>query len=134
MDDEYINNQEQVFPYSFMKKDKQGSRTFEIYWDEVWLGLRKNVHYRKLNPKYVTEDGMIAEYLLDESDDEEAKRHYELLQLDALDCIYLPYMKDSFRWTNDEKRHIWNRVKESGRDYLLSEIIQLLNEYRQRKK
>lgn len=133
-DDEYINNQEKVLPYSFMKKDKHGNKTYEIYWDEVWLGLRKNVHYKRLIPKYVTEDGTIAEYLLDKSDDEEAKRHYELLKLDALDCIYLPYMKNSFRWTNDEKRYIWRRIKETGRDYLPNEIMQLLNEYRQRKR
>ncbi len=133
-DDEYINNQEAVIPYSFMKKDKRGQRTFEIYWDEVWMGLRKNVHYKKLSPRYVTEDGCVDEALVDNSEDDEAKRHYDLLKLDALDIIYLPYMKETFRWTNDEKRYIWSATKVSRRDYLPNEIVQLLNEYRQSKR
>ena len=59
-------------------------------------------------------------------------KHYDLLQLDALDKIYLPYMKKDFRWTNDEKRFILQKINDSDRDLLPNEIRQLLNEYKQK--
>ena len=55
-----------------------------------------------------------------------------LLQLDALDKIYLPYMNEEFRWTNDEKRYILQKIKAGKKDFLPSEVKQLLNEYRQK--
>ena len=50
----------------------------------------------------------------------------------ALDKIYVPYMKEDFRWTNDEKRFIWQKIIEAGKDLLPNEVIQLLNDYRQK--
>lgn len=46
VDDEYICHQEKVFPCSLMKKDKNGVKTFEIYWEQVWEALQKNNHYK----------------------------------------------------------------------------------------
>ncbi len=64
--------------------------------------------------------------------DEEVLKHYELLQLNALNKIYLPYMKQDFRWTNDEKKFILRKLKGEKRDLMPNEIRDLLNEYRQR--
>lgn len=44
--DDYIKNQEEVLPYSFMKKDKNGKKFFEIYWKQIWKVLEKNKHYK----------------------------------------------------------------------------------------
>lgn len=64
--------------------------------------------------------------------DEEVLKHYELLQLNALNKIYLPYMEQDFRWTNDEKKFILRKLKGEKRDLMPNEIRDLLNEYRQR--
>lgn len=48
------------------------------------------------------EDGSIDENSIKNCVNADILKHYELLQLDALDKIYLPYMKEEFRWTNDE--------------------------------
>ena len=130
--DEYICYQEKVLPYSMMKKDKTGTKTFQIYWEQVWESLRKNNHYKKLKNQYVTEDGTIDERALEMCDDEGILKHYELLQLDALDKIYLPYMKSDFRWTNDEKRFILGKIKCEKHDLMPGEIRHLLNEYKQK--
>ena len=132
LDDEYICYQEKVLPYSMMKKDKTGTKTFQIYWEQVWESLRKNNHYKKLKNQYVTEDGTIDERALEMCDDEGILKHYELLQLDALDKIYLPYMKSDFRWTNDEKRFILGKIKCEKHDLMPGEIRHLLNEYKQK--
>lgn len=132
LDDEYICYQEKVLPYSFMKKDKNGVKTFEIYWEQVWEALKKNSHYKKLKSQYVMEDGTIDISALEVCMDEGILKHYELLQLDALDKIYLPYMKDDFRWTNDEKRYILQKIKSESRDLMPNEIRNLLNEYKQK--
>ena len=94
-----------------LKKDKNGVRTLEIYWDQVWQELEKNKHYKKLKKTYLLEEGTLDV---------------------ALDKIYVPYMKEDFRWTNDEKRFIWQKIIEAGKDLLPNEVIQLLNDYRQK--
>lgn len=132
VDDEYICHQERVLPYSLMKKDKNGVKTFEIYWEQVWEALRKNSHYKKLKNHYVLENGAINFDALESCSDKEILKHYELLQLDALDRIYLPYMKRDFRWTNDEKRFILHRLKGEERDLMPNEVRDLLNECRQK--
>lgn len=133
LDDEYICNQEKVLPYSIMKKDKNGEKIFRIYWEQVWESLRKNKHYKKLKNKYgfEQESGNVREFKI--HNNEEFLKHYELLQLDALDKIYLPYMKKDFRWTNDEKRFILRKIKSENRDLMPNEIKDLLNEYKQKK-
>lgn len=129
--DDYIKNQEEVLPYSFMKKDKNGKKFFEIYWKQIWKVLEKNKHYKKLKNGYIMEDGSIDENSIKNCVNADILKHYELLQLDARDKIYLPYMKEEFRWTNDEKRYILKKIKISDRDLLPNEIKQLLNEYKQ---
>lgn len=133
LDDEYLCRQKAVLPYSFMKKDKKGIRTFEIYWRQVWLGLEKNSHYKKIKTGYILEDGTPDVAALKACSDANILKHYELLQLDALDNIYLPYMKDDFRWTNDEKRFILQKMNDNKKDLLPGEIRQLLSEYKQKK-
>lgn len=64
--------------------------------------------------------------------DEEILRHYELLQLDILDKVYLPYMKRDFRWTNEEKRYILQEIKNADRKLFPNEIKQLLSEHKQK--
>lgn len=133
IDNDYISHQEQVLPYSIMKKDKYGNKSFEIYWEQIWQGLVKNKHYKKLKDIYVLEDGKIDVIAVENSMDTEVTKHYELLQLDALDKIYLPYMKNDFRWTNDEKRFVLQKMKETNENLMPNEIRQLLNEYRQKR-
>ena len=132
VDDEYICYQERLLPYSLMKKDKNGVKTFEIFWEQVWESLQKNSHYKKLKNQYILEDGAIDFMALDSCTDEGILKHYELLQLDAIDKIYLPYMKQDFRWTNDEKRFIMQKIKSEKRDLMPNEVKNLLNEYRQK--
>lgn len=133
LDDEYICCQEVVLPYSFMKKDKNGTRIFEIYWEQVWRGLEKNKHYKKLKKVYSLGDGTLDIDAIEKCTDANVLKHYELLQLDALDKIYIPYMKEDFRWTNDEKIFVLQKIKEESKDLLPNEVKQLLNEYRQKK-
>jgi len=132
VDDEYICYQERVLPYSIMKKDKNGVKTFEIYWEQVWEALQKNNHYKKLKSQYVLENGSIDFAALELCTDKGILKHYDLLQLDAMDKIYLPYMKEDFRWTNDEKRFILQKIKSEKRDLMPNEVRHLLNEYRQK--
>lgn len=131
-DDEYICYQEKVIPFSLMKKDKSGVKIFEIYWEQVGEALKGNSHYKKLKKQYVMEDGTIDIRAVAMCSDEEILKHYELLQLDALDKIYLPYMKEGFRWTNNEKRFVLEKIKNENRDLMPNEIKQLLNEYKQK--
>ena len=130
LDDAYICNQKIVIPLSFMKKDKNRNTTFEIYWNEIWKTLRKNKHYKKLK-EYQLEDGRIDEKKIKNCNDEKLLKHYELLQLDIFDKIYLPYMKEDFKWTNNEKRFILIKMKEKKYDLKPNEIIHLLMEYKQ---
>lgn len=130
-DDEYIAKQTVVFPYSIMKKDKFGVKIFHIYWEQVWQGLSKNVHYRYLSRQYEQEGKLLFDEIV-ESKYPEVLKHYDLLQLDALDKIYLPYMKKGFRWTNEEKRYILQNKKIYDQAIYPNEIVQLINEYRQR--
>lgn len=53
--------------------------------------------------------------------------------MDALDAIYLPYMNEEFRWTNDEKRFVLRAIKSEKKDLLPGDIKHLLNEYKQKK-
>ena len=131
-DNEYVCNQTVVLPYSFMKRDKKGIRSFEIYWDEVWNGLHKNTHYKKLKEIYLLEDGNLDIKAIEKSENAEVVKHYELLQLDALDAIYVPYMNADFRWTNNEKRFLLQKIKEKDSYIFPGEVRQLLNEYRQK--
>lgn len=124
--------QEKVIPFSLMKKDKSGVKIFEIYWEQVGEALKGNSHYKKLKKQYVMEDGTIDIRAVAMCSDEEILKHYELLQLDALDKIYLPYMKEGFRWTNNEKRFVLEKIKNENRDIMPNEIKQLLNEYKQK--
>lgn len=78
------------------------------------------------------ENGEINFDALESCMDEEVLKHYELLQLNALNKIYLPYMEQDFRWTNDEKKFILRKLKGEKRDLMPNEIRDLLNEYRQR--
>lgn len=41
-------------------------------------------------------------------------------------------MKQDFRWTNDEKRFILQKIKREERDLMPNEVRHLLNEYRQK--
>lgn len=82
--------------------------------------------------KYVLENGTLNLAALESCTDEVILRHYRLLQLDALDKIYLPYMKEDFRWSNDEKSFILEKIKSEKRDLMPNEVRHLLNEYRQK--
>ena len=76
------------------------------------------------------EDGTINKKALEICDDADIQKHYELLQLDALDKIYVPYMKPDFRWTDNEKRFILEKLKNQAYDLMPNEIKNLLNEYK----
>ena len=132
LDDDYIENQESVLPCSIMRKNKNSDLFFEIYWRQVWKALEKNKHYKRLKDRYTLKDGTIDEQAIKDCTNDDILKHYDLLQLDALDKIYLPYMKKDFRWTNDEKRFIRQKINDSDRDLLPNEIRQLLNEYKQK--
>lgn len=127
-DDVYIKNQEEVTPYSIMKKNKYRVKTFEIYWDQVWKGLEANKHYKKIKNILHIDAGRLH---IENDADEDARKQYELLLFDALDKVYLPYMKMEFRWTNQEKRFILQKIQEKRKNLFPNEILQLLNEYRQ---
>ena len=119
-------------PCSIMRKNKNSDLFFEIYWRQVWKALEKNKHYKRLKDRHTLKDGTIDEQAIKDCTNDDILKHYDLLQLDALDKIYLPYMKKDFRWTNDEKRFILQKINDSDRDLLPNEIRQLLNEYKQK--
>ena len=41
-------------------------------------------------------------------------------------------MKEDFRWKNEEKRFVLQKMKEKEKDILPHEMKQLLNEYKQK--
>lgn len=131
MDNIYICNQKVVLPMSFLKKGGDGNDCFIVYWEEVGKSMRNNRHYKKLKQNYLLEDGRLDIASIHESGDEETIRHLVLLQLDALDKAYLPYMKKDFRWSNDEKKYVIQRMKEREGNYFPYEIKMILNEYKQ---
>lgn len=131
LDNEYVCNQNVVLPMSFMKKDKMGNESFIIYWDEIQKSLRSNPHYKKLKKKFLLEDGNLDVSSIRQNGNEDDLKHYNLLQLDALNKVYLPYMKSDFRWCNEEKKFVLQRMEEKNQEYYPHEIKMLLNEYKQ---
>ena len=129
-DDEYIRNQLQVLPFSIMKR-KNNQTYFEVYWQQVWQGMVKNFHYKILMKSFGKNDGSLDLKEVIKSEDEDIQKHFELLQLDMLDRVYLPYMKKEFRWTNAEKRYILSKISESEQDYYPWQIKQFVNDIRQ---
>ena len=132
VDDDYIRTQDKILPHSILRKDKNGKINFEIYWREIWVGLKKNKHYKKLMKEYAGDNGKLNMEEIALCDNQEYKKHLELLKLDSLDVVYLPYMDKTFRWTNMEKRYILEQRKKQNRDFLPEEIKMLLNVYRQK--
>lgn len=133
-DDAYIKNQEIVLPLSIMRTNKTGKRHFTIHWNEVWKSLEKNKHYKKIKRFCESQSKELEaeniEQIALEFTDEDIIKEYKLLQLDALDKIYRPYMKKQFVWNNEEKRFIFNKIQETKKSYFPGEIVQLLNDYR----
>lgn len=131
MDNQYICNQAKVIPLTFMMTDKYNHTTFEIYWDEIEKSMKKNSHYKHLNPAYLNEKDQIDIEAVCACKDNEIWKHYQFLKMDELDKIYLPYMNRDFRWSNNEKKFIIEKMKERKRDFYPNEIKMLLNEYKQ---
>lgn len=132
LDDDYIANQEVVLPLSIMQEDKEGQKQFEIYWDEVIKSLKKNPHCKKLRRYLHVEEVDLALCKMKEQFELTAQREIELLYLDAVHSIYTPFWSKDYRWTNEEKRFVCERIDEAKTDFLPGEIKNLLNEYRQR--
>lgn len=131
LDNEYICNQSIILPMSFMKINKKGNMEFEIYWKEIFESLKNNSHYKKLKKDFLTEHGELDINAIKNSDDEESKKHFELLKLDALNKAYLPYMKEGFKWTNEQKRFILKKMETKKVDCVNpNEIKMYLNEYK----
>ena len=132
MDDDYIRMQKMVLPYSLLKKDKKGNVEFNIYWDEIRFDLRKNNHYKKLLKEHSLQNGELDWNQIKDCREKECRKHFELLKLDALNVIYLPYMDQAFRWTNEEKRYILELMESQKKNFLPEDIKMLLNVYRQK--
>lgn len=133
-DDAYIKNQKTVLPLSIMRTDKTGKRYFTIHWAEVWKSLEKTKHYKKIKrfceSQSIELNAENIEIVSLEITNEDITKEYRLLQLDALDKIYRPYMKTQFTWNNEEKRFIFDKIQETKKNYFPGEIIQMLNDYR----
>lgn len=132
IDDDYICNQEVVCPISIKQKFKDGRCIFNVYKDHLLSSLKGNNHYRELRKVFEKQDSLDWDKIK-ECDDENVQRHFELLKLDALNKIYLPYMDKDFRWTNDEKRFVLEKI-ENREGVLPGEIKNILNEYKYKKK
>ena len=131
-DNDYICNQKIVFPMSFMKKDKDGTLFFQIYWNEVIQSMKSNPHYKKLKKKYLSENESLNIEQIKANNQEEDLKEYIQLHLDMLHKIYQPYMKSDFRWSNDEKKFVFQKMLDKKKEFYPNEIKMLLNEYRQR--
>lgn len=132
MDNDYIRMQKMVLPYSMLKRDKKGNVEFNIYWDEIRFCLRKNNHYKKLLKEHSLQNGELDWNETEKCCEKECRKHFELLKLDSLNMIYLPYMDQAFRWTNDEKRYILKLMESQKKNFLPEDIKMFLNIYRQK--
>ena len=117
---------------SFMKKDKEGTLFFQIYWNEVIQSMKSNPHYKKLKKKYLSENESLDIEQIEVNNQEEDLNEYMQLQLDMLHKVYQPYMKSDFRWSNSEKKFVFQKMLDKKKEFYPNEIKMLLNEYRQR--
>ncbi|MBP7349322.1 MAG: hypothetical protein KA965_11635 [Butyrivibrio sp.] len=134
-DNQYIFNQKIAIPMSLMITDRMKRVILEIYWEEIRASMYHNPHYKYLNSSATgicDEFGKIKQEEIYKCEDENIKRHYQLLRTDELNKAYLPYMDDGFRWTNDEKCYILAKIDQNNKVLYPKEINVLLNKYRQK--
>lgn len=134
-DNQYIYRQESVIPTSLMITDKMKQVTLDIYWEEIRASMVKNPHYKYLISKsehICDEFGNIKQEKIFKCENEDIKKHYQLLRADELNKAYLPYMDKEFRWTNDEKCYILSEIDQAIKVLYPGEIKILLNQYRQK--
>ena len=136
-DNQYIYSQESVIPMSLMITDKMKQVTLDIYWKEIRASMVKNSHYKYLisNSELICDEfGNIKQEKIFMCENEDIKKHYQLLRADELNKAYLPYMDKEFRWTNDEKCNILSKIDQANKVLYPGEIKMLLNQYRQKSK
>lgn len=136
-DNQYIYSQESVIPTSLMIIDKMKQVTLDIYWEEIRASMVKNPHYKYLISNFeliCDEFGNIKQEKVFKCENEDIKKHYQLLRADELNKAYLPYMDKEFRWTNDEKCNILSEIDQANKVLYPGEIKMLLNQYRQKSK
>lgn len=134
-DNQYIYSQESVIPTSLMIIDKIKQVTLDIYWEEIRASMVKNPHYKYLisNSELICDEfGNIKQEKIFMCENEDIKKHYQLLRADELNKAYLPYMDKEFRWTNDEKCYILSEIDQAIKVLYPGEIKILLNQYRQK--
>lgn len=134
-DNQYIYSQESVIPTSLMIIDKIKKVTLDIYWEEIRASMVKNPHYKYLisNSELICDEfGNIKQEKIFMCENEDIKKHYQLLRADELNKAYLPYMDKEFRWTNDEKCYILSEIDQAIKVLYPGEIKILLNQYRQK--
>lgn len=127
----YIYNQERKNVVSICIKSKEGVE-FEIYWKNVRLSMKKNSHYKWIEKKAATYDfdtddlnTEAVNKLRGKSDElTEIMRHFELLRLDEIKMVYLPYIPEAGKWNNEQKRYLLNYIDSQEDKNVTPRVIQ----------
>lgn len=126
-----------VIKFEFQPQDLPHQITLDIYSEEIRASMVKNPHYKYLisNSEIICDEfGNINQEKIFKCENEDIKKHYQLLRADELNKAYLPYMDKGFRWTNDEKCNILSEIDHANKVLYPGEIKMLLNQYRQKSK
>lgn len=111
---------------------------FKIYWDKVRLSMKKNSHFKWLEKKaaiygYTVEElnqGNVNEIDIGENDLIEVKKHLDLLRIDEVKMVYLPFIPEASTWNNEQKRYIANYIDSSeNKNVTPSQVKKKLSEY-----
>jgi hypothetical protein len=128
---DYIEGQKEVFPSSLYIKPINKNDDFKIYWTNVRKNMNKNTHYKYLRRNETTINKKVDEIKkrdIDLVDKADIKRHFELLRLDEIKKVYLPYLSEAEIWNNNTKRYLLNKIDNYDGDYKPNEIKSFLNE------
>lgn len=127
----YIHNQIRKKVVSLYIKSKE-SIDFKIFWHNVRLSMKKNIHYKWLEKKGIIYDFDIddlntkAIYKKGIKPDElnDIIRQFELLRLDEIKMVYLPYITDADKWNNEQKKHLVNYIDSLENKNVIPSLIQ----------
>ncbi len=130
-DEQYIVNQKEILPLSYLIKRPDKTIEFKIFWENLRASMNKTSHYKylkKYEDKYKYKVNELSHYIVSKIDNLDIVRHYELLRLDEVKKAYIPYMDEANRWNNQTKRYLISIIDKSVVDIKPNEIKSKINE------
>lgn len=130
--DFYRNNQDILGVLSLFI-DSGVDKEFKIYWENVRKSMKNNTHYKylsNLQNKYnFNIDKLYQENInkLDICEEclNDINKHYQFLQMEEIQKVYIPYLPEAKKWNNNQKKFLLDKIN-YNKDYLPNEIVAML--------